>query len=203
MTATATAPFTDAVNTMFGGTWAGNLMAIAVIISGFGALNGWTMICAEMPLAAANDGLFPARFKRMSSRQVPAFGIIASTVLASIAMLINYLGSSGATVFTTLVLMTGITAAIPYAFSALAQLKWRWVDHQTTHTPRLARDLIVAALALVFSILFIVYSRNTGHSFWVYWAPFFLAAGALLLGIPVYLSQRGRMTQPAPVPPYR
>ena len=32
---------------------------IAVIISGFGALNGWTMICAEMPLAAAKDGLFP------------------------------------------------------------------------------------------------------------------------------------------------
>ena len=64
--ATATAPFSDAANAMFGGTWAGNVMAIAVIISGFGALNGWTMICAEMPLAAAKDGLFPERFKRMS-----------------------------------------------------------------------------------------------------------------------------------------
>ena len=64
--ASATAPFSDAANAMFGGTWAGNLMAIAVIISGFGALNGWTMICAEMPLAAAKDGLFPERFKRLS-----------------------------------------------------------------------------------------------------------------------------------------
>ena len=45
-----------------GGTWAGNLVAVAVIISGLGALNGWTMICAEMPLAAAKDGLFPAGF---------------------------------------------------------------------------------------------------------------------------------------------
>jgi basic amino acid/polyamine antiporter, APA family len=201
--ANATAPFSDAANAMFGGTWAGNVMAIAVIISGLGALNGWTMICAEMPLAAADDGLFPQRFKKMSSKGVPAFGIIASTVLASIAMAINYLGSNGVTVFTTLVLMTGITAAIPYAFSALAQLKWRWIDHKQTQTPRLARDLIVAALALVFSILFIWYSRNTGHSFWVYWAPFFLAAGALLLGIPVYLRQRRHMTQPEPVPPYR
>ena len=117
--------------------------------------------------------------------------------------MINYLGSNGVTVFTTLVLMTGITAAIPYGFSALAQLKWRWVDHKTVQTPRLARDLIVAGLALVFSILFIWYSRNTGHSFWVYWAPFFLAGGALLLGIPVYLAQRRHMTQPEPVPPYR
>jgi APA family basic amino acid/polyamine antiporter len=63
--------------------------------------------------------------------------------------------------------------------------------------------MIVAVLALVFSILFIVYSRNTGHSFWVYWAPFFLAAGALLLGIPVYLAQRHRLTEPEPVPAYR
>ena len=201
--ANATAPFSDAVNTMFGGTWAGNVMAVAVIISGLGALNGWTMICAEMPLAAAEDGLFPEQFKRISKNGVPAFGIIASTALASIAMAINYIGSGGATVFTTLVLMTGITAAIPYGFSALAQLKWRWIDHKEMETPRFARDMIVAVLALVFSILFIVYSRNTGHSFWVYWAPYFLAGGALLLGIPVYLAQRRHITEPAPVPPYR
>jgi APA family basic amino acid/polyamine antiporter len=201
--ADATAPFSDAANAIFGGTWAGNVMAIAVIISGLGALNGWTMICAEMPLAAAEDGLFPQRFKRISKNGVPAYGIIASTVLASIAMGINYLGSNGATVFTTLVLMTGITSAIPYGFSALAQLKWRVIDQRTMHTPRFARDMIVAVLALVFSILFIIYSRNTGQSFWVYWAPYFLAAGALLLGIPVYLRQRSHLTQPEPVPPYR
>jgi len=161
------------------------------------------MICAEMPLAAAEDGLFPERFKHISKNGVPAYGIIASTVLASVAMGINYLGSNGATVFTTLVLMTGITSAIPYGFSALAQIKWRVMDNRQMHTPRFARDMIVAVLALVFSILFIIYSRNTGHSFWVYWAPFFLAAGALLLGIPVYLAQRRRMTDPGPVPPYR
>ena len=125
---------------------------------------------------------------------MPAFGIVVSTVLASVAMIINYLGASGATVFTTLVLMTGITAAIPYAFSALAQIKWRRIDHRTLQTPRFVRDMIVAVLSLVFSILFIWYSRNTGHSFWVYWAPFLLAGGALLLGIPVYLAQRRQMT---------
>ena len=58
----------------------------------------------------------------MSKSGFSAFGVIVSTVLASAAMIINYLGSNGATVFITLVLMTGITAAIPYAFSALAQM---------------------------------------------------------------------------------
>src|SRR5271166_1023849 len=196
------APFTAAVNAMFGGTWAGYVMAAVVIISGFGALNGWTMICAEMPLAAAKDGLFPDRFKHISKSGVPAFGIIASTVLASVAMAINYLGSSGATVFTTLVLMTGITSAIPYGFSALAQIKWRLADNRAMNTPRFARDMVVAVLALVFSIHFIVYSRNTGHSAFVYWAPFLLAGGALLLGLPVYAAQRGKMTEPEAVPEY-
>jgi basic amino acid/polyamine antiporter, APA family len=145
----------------------------------------------------------PERFKHISKRGVPAFGIVASTVLASIAMIINYLGSAGETALTTLVLMTGITAAIPYGFSALAQRKRQWIDHKTMQATRIARDMIVAGLAVAFSILFIVYSRNTGHSFWGYWAPYFLPAGALRLGIHVYLGQRGHMSQPAPVPPYR
>ena len=199
----STAPFSDAADAIFGGTWAGNVMALVVIISGFGALNGWTMICAEMPLAAANDGLFPQRFKGLSAKGVPAFGIIASTALASIAMAINYIGSNGATVFTILVLMTGITAAIPYAFSALAQIKWRLADHRALDAPHFVRDVVVAVVSLVFSVLFIWYSRFTGESFWVYWGPFFLSAGALLLGIPVYLRMRDRMTQPEPVPEYR
>jgi APA family basic amino acid/polyamine antiporter len=201
--AEASAPFSTAVNTMFGGEFWGNVMAAVVIVSGLGALNGWTMICAEMPLAAAKDGLFPERFKRLSKSGVPAFGIIVSTALASVAMILNYLGSNGATVFTTLVLMTGITAAIPYAFSALPLLTGRRADHRALETPRFVRDTIIAGLSLVFSILFIWYSRNTGHDFWVYWAPFLMAGGALLLGIPVYRSQRDKMSEPGPTPPYR
>jgi APA family basic amino acid/polyamine antiporter len=212
-------PFSTAANAIFGGSWAGDVMALLVIASGLGALNGWTMICAEMPLVAARDGLFPEGFKRMNKAGVPAFGIVTSTTLASVAMLLNYLGSSGSTAFTTLVLMTGITAAIPYLFSALAQLKWRWRDHKQGETPRLVRDLLVALVAIAFSILFIIYSRNTGaqdsrsigqipgrsasHGSWAEWMPFVLAGVALLLGIPVYKRQRPNMTEPDPVPPYR
>jgi APA family basic amino acid/polyamine antiporter len=106
-------------------------------------------------------------------------------------------------VFTTLILMTGITTAIPYAFSALAQIKWRLADRRQLDTPRVARDLIVAGLALVFSVLFIYYSRNTGQDFWVYWGPFVMTGAAFLLGIPVYMRQRARMTPPGLVPGYR
>jgi APA family basic amino acid/polyamine antiporter len=99
--------------------------------------------------------------------------------------------------------MTGITVAIPYGFSALAQIKWRIADRRAMHGARFARDMLVAVLALIFSIGFIYYSRNTGHSAFTYWAPFLLAGVALVLGIPVYAAQRHKMSQPEPVPEYR
>jgi APA family basic amino acid/polyamine antiporter len=198
------APFSTAVDSIFGGTWAGYVMAGFVVISGFGALNGWTMICAEMPLAAANDGLFPQAFAKMSKAGVPAFGIVASTVLASFFTFLAYQGTSGYDVWNTLVYMTGITAAIPYAFSAMAQLKWRFVDHRTVHTPRFLRDVGVAVVSLAFSVLFIYYSRITGsETLWDEYLPFIYAGVAFLIGIPVYLAQRTKMTQPEPVPAYR
>ncbi len=197
------ASYSAAADAIAGGSWLGYIVALAVVISGIGALNGWTMICAEMPLAATKDGLFPQRFGSLSSKGVPAFGIISSTALASVAVVISYLGSSGATVFTTLVLMTGITAAIPYAASALAQLKWRISDREKGPTPHFALDAGVALVALVMSLAFVWYSRNSGANWYVVWGPFLMAGGAALLGIPVYLSQRNTMTEPGPVPEYK
>jgi len=201
--ADASAPFSSAVNAMFGGTFWGDVIAAVVVISGFGALNGWTLITAEVPMAAARDGLFPARFKALNSHGVPAFGIVASTSLASLAMIINYLGSSGVTVFTTLVLMTRITSAVPYLFSALAQMKWRLIDRRQLETARFVRDMIVAGLVVVVSALFIWYSRYTGQDFWVYWAPFFLTLLAFAVGVPVYRAERRRVLAPGGMPPYR
>ena len=65
------------------------------------------------------------------------------------------------------------------------------------------RDFVVAGASLVFSGLFIWYSRYTGKPFWTYWAPFLLAGGAMLLGIPVYLAQRKKMRELEAVPEYR
>jgi APA family basic amino acid/polyamine antiporter len=118
-------------------------------------------------------------------------------------VILSYLGTSGATVFTTLVLMTGITSAIPYAFSALAQIVWRRHDRQHGFTPRFYLDVSVATVALALSLAFIYYSRNTGQTWYVVWGPFLMAAAAALAGVPIYLSKRNSMTEPEPVPQYR
>jgi APA family basic amino acid/polyamine antiporter len=199
------APYSTAADAMVGGgTWAGYVVAGCVIVSGLGALNGWTMICAEMPLAAATDGLFPGLFGRLSRNGVPAAGIVLSTLFATIAMAASFAGSTGQDVFTTLLYMSGITAAIPYAFSAAAQIKWRIADKRAMNGRRFARDVLIAGVALVFCALFIWYSRNTGAETWLgQWMPFIMAGVAFVVGIPVYLAQKAHMSQPEPVPVYR
>ena len=200
--AKSSAPFSDAANVIFGGTWAGKAMAVAVIISGFGALTSWTMICAEMPLAAAKDGLFPERFKRMTASGVPCVRDYRLHCVGVHRHPPQLPGLLPCRLFRDAGADDRNHRRHPLRVLRAGPAQMAVDDHKATETPRLARDVVVAALSL-FWILFIVYSRNTGNSFWAYWAPFFLAGGALLLGVPVYLAQRRHMTQPQSVPPYR
>src|SRR3954471_3893472 len=144
----SSAPFTDSANAIFGGQWAGKTVAIAAIVSGIGALVGWTLIVAEMPQAAARDNLFPKPFARDSRAGVPAFGIIVSTALASVLTIVSY--TSFDKVFTTIVLLSVLTSVIPYLFSAAAQLAWL-ATRRAVRVPHLIRDVIISGLALVFS----------------------------------------------------
>ncbi|MFI2507038.1 APC family permease [Streptomyces sp. NPDC018972] len=175
---TSSAPFTDAANNIMGGTWAGDAVAVAAIVSGIGALNGWTMLCAEMPYAAARDGLFPAAFARLrGDKDVPVFGIVASTVLASLITVFSYTRFDD--VFTRIVLLSVLTAVIPYLFSAAAQLYWLLVHGRARLDRRaLARDATVAVLAMGFSYWSI---QGSGYQT-VYYGLF-----VLLLGLPVYV----------------
>jgi APA family basic amino acid/polyamine antiporter len=77
------------------------------------------------------------------------------------------------------------------------------MDRERGHTPHFALDMGVAIVALVMSLAFIWYSRNSGDNWYVVWGPFLMAGGAAVLGIPVYLAQRDSMTEPAPVPEYK
>jgi APA family basic amino acid/polyamine antiporter len=172
----STAPFTDAANAIFGGDWAGDTVAVAAIVSGLGALVGWTLIVGEMPQAAARHGLFPAPFARESRRGVPAYGIVAGTLLASALTAVSY--TSFAKVFTTVVLLSVLTAVIPYLFSAAAQVYWLLTEGRRVHSGHLLRDLAVAVTALLFGFWALA---GSGYQA-AYYGLF-----CLLLGVPVYI----------------
>lgn len=168
------APFTDAVNAMFGGTWGGTLVAGAAVISMVGALNGWTLLGAQTPYAAAKDGLFPKVFEQ-KQRGVPVAGVLVTVVLASALTVYNYTAGSAA-VFEALVLITTFTATVPYLLSTAAQLYFL-ASGQSERVRRgqLVRDGVLAGVAFAFSMWLVA---GSGYAA-VYQGVLFLFAGVL------------------------
>ena len=148
------APFVNAFQAMFPhGTWAGKLVAAVAVVSGIGALNGWTLVTAEVSRAPADDGLFPRPFGWTNRNGSAWFGVVIAAVLPSLLMLWRYTSSSGLTVFTYLVDLTVVTVAVPYLFSACAQLTFLVSRRRRPVDGRLlARDLTVAGISVLFSL---------------------------------------------------
>jgi arginine:agmatine antiporter len=171
------APFADAARNMWG-TWAADMVGVAVMISSLGALNGWTLLMGQVPMAAAQDKLFPALFGRVSSRGVPAVGVVFSAVLATALILVQAAGASGFQAFYSLVVnLATMTAVVPYAFCALSV---GLISAQAAGEGRLPRLTAIELIAFVFS-MFTLY--GCGPEAVLY--GFVL----LMLGIPVYVWQ--------------
>ncbi len=146
-------PFVNAFQSIFPHeAWAGRFIAAIAVISGIGALNGWTLIVTETSRAMAQDDMFPRPFAWSDRKGTAWFGILVGTALPSMLMLWRYTASTGLTVFTYLVDLTVVTVAIPYFMSALAQLTYLVSRRRRVNGWALARDLSVAGAGVLFSM---------------------------------------------------
>ncbi len=162
------APMADAAARLWGPA-AGIGLALVAAVSTFGALNGWVLVSAQVPLAAARDGLLPARFARLDARGTPVFGILASSVLATLLVLANY-SHSLVQLFTFSILLSTAATLLPYVVSSAAWLRRGGPGGRG-----------VALLALGYSLYALA---GTG-------AQSLLWGGALLLaGLPVFALMR-------------
>ena len=176
---TSTAPFADAARVLFGDTVAA-LIALGAAISCFGALNGWTLIVGQMPLAAARDGLFPKVFTRVSDTQTPIAGILIAGVLATMLIASNYTRGL-VDLFTFIILLSTLSTLLAYAFSALAAFR---VGGATLSSSM----RIIAGLAFAYSL----WAIGGAGAETVYWGFLLLMAG-----LPVYVWV-SRKTRPEP-----
>jgi APA family basic amino acid/polyamine antiporter len=186
------APFVPAFEAVFShGAWAGKLVSAVAVVSGLGALNGWTLVTAEVSRAPAQDGLFPAPFGWTDRNGTAWFAVLAAAVLPSILMLWRYTASSGLTVFTYLVALTVVTVAIPYLMSACAQLAYLVSRRRKVHGWLLARDLSVTGAAVLFS-MWVTFASG--------YAAVYEALVIVLAGIVVYAFLKARREAAGLVP---
>lgn len=116
--ASSTAPYADGAGRLLGGG-AARLVAAGAAVSCFGALNGWTLVAGQLPMAVAADGLFPSLFARLSPRGTPARGIVVAAALGSALVTMNY-ARGLVELFTFVILLATLGTLVPYVFCALA-----------------------------------------------------------------------------------
>jgi APA family basic amino acid/polyamine antiporter len=148
--ATSYAPFADAIRPLFGEAAAG-IIAASAALSCFGTLNGWILLQGQVPLAAARDGLFPKAFGRISVRGIPLFGLVVSSIIITVLLLLNYQANL-VEQFTLLVTFTTFAILLPYLYSSLADLLFLAQNRHKLSLLAWLRPLVVALLAFSYSL---------------------------------------------------
>ena len=118
----STAPFALAASKILGST-GGTLITIGALVSTLGSLNANTLTAGNLSLAAARDGLLPAKFISLTKSGTPIFTYLLSGTFVSILLMLNYTkGIINAFVF--MAMLSTLSTLIAYAFCAIAELKF-------------------------------------------------------------------------------
>jgi APA family basic amino acid/polyamine antiporter len=190
--ADSTAPLAEVIR-MFWGNGIASTLALFAFVSGFGALNGWILLQAEMPRVLANEGVFPRVFARESKHGTPGASLVITSLLLTTLVLMNY-SRSMVQVFTFIILIATSTYLVMYLCCAVAALKLCWDGLLGAAGRRLSPFLLIAMLASVYS-LWTLFGAGA-EEFW--WSMALFAAG-----LPVYwLMQRPRTEARSGTPDY-
>ena len=168
------APFAEAAK-IIGGNYGGYFVAVGVLISGIGVLNGWILITGQISMATAKDDLFQDFFKKENKNGAPVNGFIIGGVLSSIVMLMNY--SEGLVEqFEFIIQLSVLVVLMPYLFTAASYVLV--VIEKKLHTKSWIKTFVLSALGFSYS-LWAIYGSGPETVFY----GFLL----MLIGIPVYI----------------
>ena len=116
--ANSTAPFGLAFAHMFDETIGKVIMGL-MVMSCFGSLLGWQFTIAQVFKSSAEEGYFPAFFKKVTSKDAPVVGMITITALQTLLSLMTISPSLNKQ-FNVLVDLAVVTNVIPYLLSMAA-----------------------------------------------------------------------------------
>ena len=183
--AASQAPFATVMDRYFA-PGAGRWLALFVVVSGLGCLNGWTLLAGQMTRTMATAGTLPGILARTSERGVPVVGLVVNGAIASVMIVMSFSGNPSLVDGFTLMSKVVTAANLPiYLLCALAWLAlWRRDLDGARGAP------VAAVLSLAF-VAFAVY----GMGWEATWQAGVLAAvGAIVYAV----MRRGRKPAQAP-----
>lgn len=140
------APFADYARLLFGDIGA-VIIALVAIISCVGALNGWILLQAQIPMAAAKDKLFPQKFAQMSKRRTPVFGLLVSSTLITILLVFNF-QKELVDQFTFIISIAVLAALLAYLYTTIAEFLIYLKSDRSNKKNK--GSLVIASLAFLY-----------------------------------------------------
>ena len=102
------------------GPWGSTLVNIGVIISVGGALFTYTILCVDSIYAPALQHCFPAIFAKQNKKGAPAGGVLITTVVTEVFLIVAYFNSA---TYQVIYALSTSAIMVPYALSAFYCLK--------------------------------------------------------------------------------
>jgi basic amino acid/polyamine antiporter, APA family len=118
--ADAVSPFAAAAKVIFG-KWGEWLIAAGACISCFGTLNGWILVQGQVPMAAADDNLFPKIFAKRNKRNIPIWGLIITSICISVFLLLSN-SPDLVKQFQVIILVASVASLVAYLYTAIAEI---------------------------------------------------------------------------------
>ena len=133
------------------GPWGSVLVHIGVILSLAGALLGWTIIAADCPYSAAQQGVFMKVFARSNENGSPSFSLFLTNGIIQVFLIIIFFNDSTYQAFYT---MSTTMIMVPYFLSALyyAQVTVRRSGLEGYGRGQLRKERIFAVAGTIYGI---------------------------------------------------
>lgn len=176
-------PSTAGVLQKIVGPWGSWLMNIGLLVSVSTSWLAWTMVTAQIPQAAAQNGTFPKEFAKENENQAPSVSLWVTSGLMQLFMLMVYFSGNA---WNTMLSITSVMV-LPAYLSSCAYLWKICEDHEYPENMYVRRStaLLCGIVGSIYA-LWLIYAAGLQY---LLMAVIFMA-----LGIPVYIWARYQNT---------
>ncbi len=180
-------PSTAGVLAKVVGPWGAVFMNCGLLIAVLSSWLAWTMIAAEIPAAAAENGTFPQIFAKENKAGAPCVSLWVTSALMQLAILMVYFSNNA---WNTMLSITGVMVLPAY----LASTAYLW---KLTEDGEYQRFAVKGRAAALFTSI-----MGTVYALWLMYAAglkyLFMAVIFLALGIPVFIWARREQNMAGP-----
>ena len=181
-------PSTAGILKSLTGDWGEWLINIGVLVSVLTSWLAWTMICAEIPMVAAQDGTFPKKFAQKNKNGSASVSLWVSSGVMQLVILLVYFSNHA---WLAMLAISALTVLPAYLMSTAYLLKLCITGEYSKYTNKNSTITLIISLIGILFCLLMFYASEVKYLIMV---PMLLTAG-----LPIFIWSRVKHFKDKPI----